>query len=33
VSAVPTWAWATLGVLTLAGGGYYGYRLFKQHNA
>lgn len=33
VSAVPTWAWATLGVLTLAGGSYYGYRLYKQHNA
>ena len=31
VSAVPTWAWATLGVLTLAGGGYYGYRLYKQN--
>lgn len=31
VSAVPTWAWATLGVLTLAGGSYYGYRLYKQN--
>ena len=31
VSAVPTWAWVTVGVLTLAGGGYYGYRLYKQN--
>ena len=31
VSAVPTWAWATLGVLTLAGGSWYGYRLYKQN--
>jgi hypothetical protein len=31
VSAVPTWAWVTVGVLTLAGGSWYGYRLFKQN--
>lgn len=31
VSAVPTWAWVTVGVLTLAGGSYYGYRLYKQN--
>lgn len=31
VSAVPTWAWVTLGTVTLLGGGYYGYRLYKQN--
>ena len=33
VSAIPTWAWVTIGTVTLLGGGYYGYRLYKQHNA
>lgn len=30
VSAVPTWAWITLGTLTAAGGGYFVYRRFYK---
>ena len=31
VGSVPTWAWWTVGGLTLAGGGFYLYRLYKQN--